>query len=371
MGEGARELADARQTGFQHLFAEVIQLELDVRAPGTVAATTFADLDHDGAGHHVATGQILGVGGITLHEALAIFIEQIAAFTAATFGHQHPCPGDAGRVELPHLHVLHADPGAQRHADAVTCVDVGIGGGLVDTTGTAGGQHGGLGLEVDDFAALHIDGGTANDVTVLVLHQIQRIPLGEDGGLVLDVLLIEGVQQGVAGTVGRSRSTGSLLATEILGLTAKRTLVDSAVVETGEGQAHVLQLIDGFGAGLAHVLDGFLITDVIGAFYGVIHVPLPVVVVGIAQRNRDAALGGDSVRTGREDLGQQSAALAGLGNLQRGAHAGTTGTNHDRIKFTSWNSHLTHPTARRNPSSDRQTAPRPARTAAHRAIPLA
>ncbi len=177
VGEGARELADTRQTGFQYLFAEVIQLELDVRAPGTVAATAFADLDHDGTGHHVATGQILGVRRITLHEALAVFVQQVAAFTAATFGHQYPCPGDAGGVELPELHVLHADPGTQRHADTVTGVDVGVGGGLVDATGAASGEYGGLGLEVDDFTALHVDGGTADDVAILVLHQIQRIPL--------------------------------------------------------------------------------------------------------------------------------------------------------------------------------------------------
>ena len=338
-----------------------------MRAPGTIAATAFTDLDHDGAGHHVATGQVLGVRGVTLHEALAIFIEQIAAFTTAAFGYQHPCPGDAGRVELPHLHILHADAGTQRHTNAVTCVDVGIGGGLVDTTGTASRQHGGLGLEVDHFTALHIDGGTTHHMAILVFHQIQRIPLGEDGGLVLDVLLIEGVQQGVTGTVGGRCGTSSLLATEILGLTTKRTLVDRPVVETGEGQPHVLQLIDSLGTGFAHVLDGFLITDVIGTFYRVIHMPLPVVIVGIAQRNRDPALGGNSVRTGWKNLGQQSAALAGLGNLQRGAHTGTTGTNHHRIKFTSWNSHLTHPTARRNPSSDRQTAPRPGQIAAPRA----
>ncbi len=204
-------------------------------------------------------------------------------------------------------------------------------------------------------------------MAILVFHQIQRIPLGEDGGLVFDVLLVKGVQQGVTGTVGGRCGTSGLLATEILGLTTKRTLVDRPVIETGEGQPHVLQLIDSLGAGFAHVLDGFLITDVIGTFYRVIHMPLPVVVVGIAQRNRDPALGGDSVRTGWKNLGQQSAALAGLGNLQRGAHTGTTGTNHHRIKFTSWNSHLTHPTARRNPSSDRQTAPRPGQIAAPRA----
>ena len=188
--------ADARQTGLQHLFAEVIQLELDMRAPGTIATTPFADLDHDGTGHHVATGQVLGIGGITLHEALAILIEQITALTTTALGHQHPGTGDTGRVELPELHVLHPYPGAQRHADTVAGVDVGIGGGLVDTTGAASGQHGGLGLEVDHFAALHIDGGTANDVTVLVFHQIQRIPLGEDGGLVLDVSADRGCAAG-------------------------------------------------------------------------------------------------------------------------------------------------------------------------------
>ncbi len=303
VGEGAGELADARQTGFEYVLTQVIQLELDVRAPGTVTATAFADLDHDGTGHHVATGQILGVRRITLHEALAVLVQQIAAFTTAPFGHQYPCPGDAGGVELPHLHVLHADSGTQGHADAVTGIDVGVGGGLVDATGAAGGQHGGLGLEVDDLAALHVDGGTTHHVAVLVLHQIQRIPLGEDGGLVLDVLLVQGVQQGVAGTVGSRRGTGGLLATEILGLTAKRTLVDGTVVEAGEGQTHVLQLIDGFRAGLAHVFDRFLVTDIVGALDGVIHVPLPVVVMGIAQGDRDPALGGNGVGTGWKNLG--------------------------------------------------------------------
>ena len=107
----------------------------------------------------------------------------------------------------------------------------------------------------------------------------------------------------MTGTVGSRRGTGSLLATEVLGLAAKRTLIHGTVLKTGEGQAHVLQFIDGLGAGLAHVLDGFLITDVIGALDGVIHVPLPVVVVGIAQGDRDPALGGDRVGTGRENLG--------------------------------------------------------------------
>ena len=107
----------------------------------------------------------------------------------------------------------------------------------------------------------------------------------------------------MTGAVGCRRSAGSLLTAEVFGLTAERTLVDGTVVKAGERQAHVLQLIDGLGAGLAHVFDGFLITDVIGALDGVIHVPLPVVVVGIAQGDRDPALGGDRVRTGRENLG--------------------------------------------------------------------
>ncbi|SVK50289.1 Uncharacterised protein [Acinetobacter baumannii] len=188
--EGAGQLQNARQTGFQHLFAQVIQLQLGVRAPRTVAAAAFADFDHDRTGNHVAARQIFGVRRITLHEALAVFVQQVTAFAAAAFGHQHARAGDAGRVELPHFHVLHRHAGAQRHADTVAGVDVGVGGGLVNAACAAGRQHGGFGFEVNHLTGFDADSRGADHRAVLVFHQIERIPLRENGGVVFQVLLV-------------------------------------------------------------------------------------------------------------------------------------------------------------------------------------
>lgn len=98
VGKGTGKFKDTRQTRFQNLFTEVIQFQFRVRAPRTVAAAAFADFDHDGTRHHVTARQVFSVRGITLHKAFAVFVQQVTAFAAATFGNQNPSPGDTGRV---------------------------------------------------------------------------------------------------------------------------------------------------------------------------------------------------------------------------------------------------------------------------------
>ena len=191
VGKGTGEFQDTRQAGLKHFFTEVIEFQLGVRAPRTVAAATFTDFYHDGTRHHVATRQVFRVRRITLHKALAVFIQQIAAFAAAAFGHQNPRPGNTGRVELPHFHILYRNAGADRHANAVAGIDMRIGGGLINTAGAAGRQHGGAGFEVNHFTGLDAQGGTADHRAIGVFHQIQRVPLGENRGVIFQVLLIE------------------------------------------------------------------------------------------------------------------------------------------------------------------------------------
>ncbi len=72
---------------------------------GTDAAT-LADLDGHRAADHVARGQILGVGRVALHEALALGVGEVAALAARAFGDQAARAVDAGRMELHELHVL-------------------------------------------------------------------------------------------------------------------------------------------------------------------------------------------------------------------------------------------------------------------------
>src|SRR5690606_15230024 len=182
----------------------------------------------------------------TLHEALAMLVDQVTTLTTAAFGNQYTGTGNTGGVELPPFHVLLRDTGAQGHANAVTGVDQCVGGGGIDASGTAGGQHGGLGTDIDGHAGFQADGDDTYDSTVLVLHQVNGIPFIEEGGVVLDVVLVQGVQQRVTGTVGGGTGTGSLTAlTVVLGLTTEGALIDAALLGAGERQTHVLQLEHG------------------------------------------------------------------------------------------------------------------------------
>ena len=301
----------------QHLFTQMIELQVNVVTVRTVA-TTIQNFHHHGTGNNVAGRQIFGVRRVTLHEALAVLVDQIATLAPAPFGYQYTGAGDAGGVELPHFDVLHRQTSTQSHAYAVTGVDQGIGGGGVNATGTTSGKDGCLGLEEHGLASFDVDGDHTTNIAVSVFYQFCGVPLIVELGAVLQVLLVQRVQQRVAGTVsGRTGTSRLATFTEVLGLATKRTLVNTPFFGTGKRQAHVVQLVDRFGSNITHVFDRVLVTDVIGTFHGVIHVPAPII-VGIGRRDRtgNTALGGYSVRTGREDFGNQRSLETGLGHLQ-------------------------------------------------------
>ncbi len=338
VGESLRQFADAWQTAVQYFLAQVVEFEHYVVAirTATVAGDDF--LDHR-TGNHITTCKVFRVRSITLHETLAVLVDQVTTFTTATFGNQYTGAGDAGRVELPHFDVLYRHASTQSHADAVTGVDQGVGGGRVDTACTASGQNGGLGTDVGGFAGFDADRDHTNEFAFLIFHQINSVVLVEERGTGFQVALIKRVQQRVTGTVGRSASTCSLTALAVvLGLATERTLVDAALLGTRERQTHVVQLENSGRAFLTHVFDSVLVTDVVGTLDGIVHVPAPVIVrVGGSDGARDAALRGHSVRTGRENLGDHRSLVAALCQLQRSAHAGTATTNNDGVERNRWN----------------------------------
>ena len=149
----------------------------------------------------------------------------------------------------------------------------------------------------------------------------------------LDVLLVQRVQHRVAGAVGcRAGALHGLLA--VVGrVAAERTLVDGAVGIAVERHAEVLELVDDLGRLAAHELDGVLVAEPVGTLDGVEEMVVPVVFRHVAQRRADAALRGDRVRAGREDLGQHGHVQASAGQLQRGTHAGATGTDDDHVEL--------------------------------------
>ena len=101
----------------------------------------------------------------------------------------------------------------------------------------------------------------------------------------------------------------------------------------------MLQLENRFRAGFTHIFDRVLVADIVGTLDGIVHVPFPVIFMGVAERNGNATLSGYGMRTGRENFGEQRTGLAALGDLQRRAHTCTAGTNHNCIKFSDWQIH--------------------------------
>ena len=92
----------------------MIEFQQDVLA---VFARTTAFFDFGGhrARHHIAAGEVFDGGRVTLHETLAVFVEQKPAFTTHAFSDQHASAGHARWVKLPELHIFKRYARARRH----------------------------------------------------------------------------------------------------------------------------------------------------------------------------------------------------------------------------------------------------------------
>ncbi len=78
-------------------------------------------------------------------------------------------------------------------------------------------------------------------------------------------------------------------------------------------------------------LGRVLVHQVVATLDGVEHVPLPVVLLEVAEGGTHAALGGAGVGAGRIELGEDGGVDAGLGELDRGPQAGAAGTDDERV----------------------------------------
>lgn len=110
----------------------------------------------------------------------------------------------------------------------------------------------------------------------------------------------------------------------VVALTTESSLVDFAVGSTRERHSVVLQLDDGLWSFASHVMDGILVSEPIGALDCVVHVPLPVVVLHVAESGIDATLSGYGVGAGREQLCDDSSLESLSDQTERGSQAGTT-----------------------------------------------
>ena len=247
------------------------------------AAATFQNFQRHGAGNDVARSEVFHGGGVALHKAFAVGVEQDAAFAAHAFGNQHARTGHAGGVELPKFHIFQRDAGTGADAQAVAGVHEGVGGRGINAAGAAGGEQDGFGVEDIHVAAFHFHGGDAHSIAFFVADEVERGPFHEELGVGAHVLLVERVQHGMTGAVGHGAGAFYGAFAELGGMAAEGALVDFAAFHAVERHAHVFQLNHGFGRAAAHEFDGVLVAEPVGAFYGVVHVPIPAVFLHVAQ----------------------------------------------------------------------------------------
>ncbi len=343
---GAGELGDVGQLRLEHVRAEVAHVDVDVVLVGARAAA-LEHLEHHRPRHDVARRQVDDGRRVALHEALAVAVEQPAALAAHRLGDEDAQTGQARRVELVKLHVLQRKSLAEHDAQAVAGEGVGVGGGLVHPARPTGGEHDRLGAEDVDVTGGQLVGDDAGgDGPGLRLgdRDVQCVELVEELDVVLDAVLVQRLQDHVAGAVrGVARPAHGGLAV-VAGVSAEPALVDASLGGAVERHAHLLEVqhrVDGF---LAHDLDGVLVGEVVAALDGVEGVPLPVVIFDVGQRRAHSALRRAGVAAGRVQLRQHCGACPRTG-LDRGPHArASCADDHDVVAM--FDNHLSAPVTR-------------------------
>ena len=95
----------------------------------------------------------------------------------------------------------------------------------------------------------------------------------------------------------------------------------------------MLELDDRFDGFAGQDLRRVLVDQVVATLDGVEHVPLPVVLLLVAERGADAALRGAGVGAGGVELGQDGRVDAAAGELQRGPQAGAAGADDQGLEL--------------------------------------
>ncbi len=310
----AGEVGDVGQLLLDDLAAQVAHVEVHVVLAADAAAGP--DLEHDRAADHVARGELLERRRVGLHEPLALVVEQVRALAARRLRQQDAQAHDAGGVELVELHVLqrHARPIRQR--DAVAGQRVGVGGDAEHAPEAAGGQqHGGRAEDVQ----LAVGQPVRHDALRAGLwraEQLHHVVLVEEQHARLEALLVERLQDHVARAVGRVAGAADRPLAEVPRVAAEAALVDPTVGGPVEGQAHVLQLDDPLDGLLGQDLRRVLVGQVVAALDRVVHVPLPVVLLLVAQGRAHATLGGAGMGAGGIELAEDGRAHAGPRQFQ-------------------------------------------------------
>ena len=308
-------LLDDRAAQVAHVQVDVVLLRAD---PPPVA-----DLEVDRPADHVAGGQLHRLRRVPGHEALALGVEERAAFAARGLREEDPDPVDPGGMELVELHVLQRDAVPVGEGHPVAGQRVRVRGDREHPAVAARGEQDGLGPERVELPVRdpvgHDAGGAAAVAALPALEeQVHDVVLVVEAHAGLDAVLVERLEDHVARPVRGEAGPLDRGLPEVPGMAAEPALVDLPVRRPVEGQAHVLELDHRLDRLVGKDLGRVLVDEVVAALDGVEHVPLPVVLLLVPQGSAHAALGGAGVGAGRVELREDARQVARQGELERG-----------------------------------------------------
>src|SRR5690606_29024492 len=137
------------------------------------------------------------------------------------------CSSDL-RVELVKFHVLHSDTPAEQDRCAITGQAVRVACHLPYTPPTAGSEEGRFGVEDVEFAGSKLDRHRA-DGSALIHDNIHHLIFIEEAHLVFDALLVQRLQDHMAGAVCRMTGPAHGFFAKVAGVPAKAPLADASV----------------------------------------------------------------------------------------------------------------------------------------------
>ena len=141
--------------------------------------------------------------------------------------------------------------------------------------------------------------------------------------LILHELFMEGMQDGMTGTI--SGKTGTWF-----GMPTETALGDFPIRCAAENTTHMFQFIDDSGSGFNILFHRILIVEKVATLDGVVHMFFPTIRLRVPQRGGNTALCRTRMRPGGIDFGQQ-ADIQLFTRFQSATHPSKTSTHNHYI----------------------------------------
>jgi hypothetical protein len=241
-------------------------------------------------------------------------------------------------MELKKLHIFQGHATARQDSRAVSRVGIGIGGNLEHTAEPACGKKDRLGTK-----HMNVTGGQFHrhhaPATVSIQDDVNDLKLIIEKHVIFDTLLIECLQNHMAGPVGCIAGPADGCLSEVSGVAAKPTLIDLPFRGSAERKPPVLKIVYRLDRFFGQNHGGTLVHQIISAFYCVEGMPFGFVFLHVTQRRTNASLGSAGMAANGIKLGDNRS-LHPFARLKGRIQASPTGTHNDCIKFAN---HLRYP----------------------------